>query len=134
MLTSSPAESTSAPEVVVEEPAPDSRPSSAPFEFEAETKKWRRWWWIPLTVGIVITVVSGLLMFLAYQRNRFWFLVCLPVVPLTVWRYYSQPGCRQPGDALAARQSPPGTGCATSDDRHQHAHSGPLCCLGTAHF
>jgi SHOCT-like domain len=65
-------------EVVVEEPVPESNTSSAPFQFNAETKKWRRFWWIPLTVGIVITVISGLLMFVAYQRSGlgFWF-ACL---------------------------------------------------------
>jgi hypothetical protein len=67
-----------APEVTVEDALPDAKASSAPFEFDAETKKWRRWWWIPLTVGISITVVSGLLMFLAYQSRGFgfWF-ACL---------------------------------------------------------
>ncbi|MGE5123789.1 MAG: hypothetical protein ACM3H7_04675, partial [Acidobacteriaceae bacterium] len=40
--------------------------------------KWRRWWWVPLTVGIAVTVASGLLMFFAYQNSGlgFWF-ACL---------------------------------------------------------
>ena len=69
---------TPAPEVIEEEPIPETRPSPAPSDFDAETRKWRRWWWIPLTVGISITVVSGLLMFQAYQSNGFgfWF-ACL---------------------------------------------------------
>lgn len=110
--TSSPAESAPAPQVLVEEPAPESKPSSAPFEFEAETKKWRRWWWIPLTVGIVITVVSGLLMFLAYQRSGFgfwfaclWFPLLFGVIILSLgaasramrWlhvRIHQEPGAR----------------------------------------
>jgi hypothetical protein len=70
--------SSQAPEVTVEDAPPDAKGSSTPFEFDAETKKWRRWWWIPLTVGISITVISGLLMFLAYQSRGFgfWF-ACL---------------------------------------------------------
>jgi hypothetical protein len=66
------------PEVTVEEPAPEARPSPAPSEFDAETRKWRRWWWIPLTIGVSITVISGLLMFLAFQSSGFgfWF-ACL---------------------------------------------------------
>jgi hypothetical protein len=72
------AKSSPVPEVVVIESASKSKSPSAPLEFDSETKKWRRWWWIPLTVGIIITVVSGLLMFLAYQRSGFgfWF-ACL---------------------------------------------------------
>jgi hypothetical protein len=66
------------PEVTVEEPAPEARPSPVPSEFDAKTRKWRRWWWIPLTIGVSITVISGLLMFLAYQSSGFgfWF-ACL---------------------------------------------------------
>jgi hypothetical protein len=76
--TSTTAKSSVMPDVIVEEPTSESKTSSTPFEFDSETKKWRRWWWIPLTVGIFITVVSGLLMFLAYQRSGFgfWF-ACL---------------------------------------------------------
>ncbi len=66
------------PEPVEEAPAAQPIPATAPFEFDEGVKKWRRWWWIPLTVGIVITVASGLLMFLAYQASGFgfWF-ACL---------------------------------------------------------
>jgi hypothetical protein len=75
---SSTAQSSPKPEVVVDEPVSESKTSPTPFELDSETKKWRRWWWVPLTVGIIITVVSGLLMFLAYQRSGFgfWF-ACL---------------------------------------------------------
>jgi hypothetical protein len=85
------AKSTPMPEVVVEGPAAKNQSSSTPFEFDSETKKWRRYWWIPLTVGIVITVVSGLLMFLAYQKSGFgfwfaclWFPLLLGIVVLTL--------------------------------------------------
>lgn len=67
-----------APEVIEEPHAPGTRTTSAPFEFDESINKWRRWWWIPLTVGIIITVASGSLMLLAYQRGGFgfWF-ACL---------------------------------------------------------
>ncbi len=67
-----------APEVIEEEPIPETRPSAASTDFDAETRKWRRWWWIPLTVGLSITIVSGLLMWQAYQSGGFgfWF-ACL---------------------------------------------------------
>jgi hypothetical protein len=44
---------------------------------------WRRWWMVPLWVGMGITLVSGLLMFLAYQAGGlgFWFAVAaLPFI------------------------------------------------------
>jgi hypothetical protein len=106
------AKSSPKPDVVVEEPSSESKTSSAPFEFDSETKKWSRWWWIPLTVGIIITVVSGLLMFLAYQRSGFgfwfaclWFPLLLGVIVISLaaasramrWlhvRIHQQPGER----------------------------------------
>ena len=90
-IASSAAKSTPIPEVVVEEHPSESQTSSTPFEFDSETKKWRRWWWIPLTVGIIITVVSGLLMFLAYQKSGFgfwfaclWFPLLLGVIVISL--------------------------------------------------
>jgi hypothetical protein len=81
----------SAPEVIQGAPATESKSSSAPFAFDSEIKKWRRWWWIPLTVGIVITVVSGSLMFLAYQKSGFgfwfaclWFPLLLGVIVISL--------------------------------------------------
>lgn len=68
-----------APEVIEEKPLPETNPSTAPYEYEAGLRKWRRWWWIPLTVGIVITVASAVLMYFAYQASNgpgFWF-ACL---------------------------------------------------------
>jgi SHOCT-like domain len=90
-IASSAAQPSPMPEVVVEEPAPEGKTSITPFEFDAETRKWRRWWWIPLTVGIIITVVSGLLMFLAYQSSGFgfwfaclWFPLLLGVIVISL--------------------------------------------------
>ncbi len=67
-----------APEVTVEEPSAHTSGSTSPAEFESEIKKWRGWWWIPLTVGIVITVGSGVGMYFAYLNGGlgFWF-ACL---------------------------------------------------------
>ncbi len=67
-----------APEVSVEEPSPEAKAVPPVAEFENETRKWRSWWWIPLSAGITITAISGLLMVLAYQNSGFgfWF-ACL---------------------------------------------------------
>jgi hypothetical protein len=66
------------PEVIDQSPPPGPKTSSPTTKFDPGIKKWRRFWWIPLTIGIVTTVISGLLMFLAYQRSGFgfWF-ACL---------------------------------------------------------
>lgn len=44
-------------------------------EFDANIDKWRRWWMIPMWVGIGITVIGGILMFWAFQASGigFWF-------------------------------------------------------------
>lgn len=72
-----PFESLPEAEVIEEPTSPGSKPSAAPHEFDAEVKKWRRWWWIPLTIGIGITVVSGLFMTLAYQNSHYFWFGCL---------------------------------------------------------
>jgi hypothetical protein len=43
--------------------------------FEPEIEKWRRWWMIPLWIGVGITIIGSLLMFWAYQSTgfSFWF-------------------------------------------------------------
>jgi len=43
--------------------------------FEPEIEKWRRWWMIPLWIGVGITITGSLLMFWAYQSSgfSFWF-------------------------------------------------------------
>ena len=64
-----------APQVISQ---PTSTRTPAQAEFDSGVKKWRQWWWVPLTIGIGITVLSGLFMFLAYQKSGFgfWF-ACL---------------------------------------------------------
>jgi hypothetical protein len=44
-------------------------------EFDEQIAKWRRWWTIPLWVGVGITILGGLFMFWAYQASGygFWF-------------------------------------------------------------
>jgi len=41
----------------------------------ADAEKWRRWWMIPLWIGVGIVVVSGLFMLWAFQASGlgFWF-------------------------------------------------------------
>ena len=54
-----------------EEPAPEvERPAP---DLGATARKWQRWWWVPLWVGVGITVISAGLMFLAYLRSGFGF-------------------------------------------------------------
>jgi len=60
-----------APQPAYEEPAPET--DKAPPDLGASARKWRRWWWVPLWVGVGITVISGGLMFLAYARSGFGF-------------------------------------------------------------
>lgn len=52
---------------------PDSSPEKDAFEGRLE--RLRRWWQIPLWIGVGITVLGGLLMFWAYQASgfSFWF-------------------------------------------------------------
>ncbi len=62
------------PEPAYEEPTPD--PAKAAPDLGASAQKWRRWWWIPLWVGVGITVISAGLMYWAYTANDgfgFWF-------------------------------------------------------------
>src|SRR3989304_3403363 len=44
-------------------------------EFNTRIAGWRRWWLIPLWVGVGITIIGGLLMFWAFQSGgiSFWF-------------------------------------------------------------
>ena len=50
-------------------------------KFEPEIDKWRRWWMIPLWIGVGITIIGSLLMLWAFQSSglSFWFCCsCLP--------------------------------------------------------
>lgn len=51
---------------------------------DAGIRYWRRWWLIPLSIGIGVTVLSGLFMYWAVQRTGigFWFLCSW--LPLTL--------------------------------------------------
>lgn len=57
--------------------AEDRQADSAPPQsiFEERIEKLKRWWQIPLWIGVGITILGGLLMFLAYQASgiSFWF-------------------------------------------------------------
>jgi hypothetical protein len=66
------------PGVADQAPPPEIKTSPSPSEFEAGINMWRRWWWIPLSIGIGIIVISALLMYQAYLSSGFgfWF-ACL---------------------------------------------------------
>jgi hypothetical protein len=55
-----------------EEPGPETaRPAP---DLDSHVRKWSRWYWIPMWIGVGITVVSGALMYLAFDRGGFSFL------------------------------------------------------------
>lgn len=63
----------------VEEP-PAEQPTQEPG-FDPAQSRWRSWWWIPMGVGVTITVGGALFMYLAWQASGigFWFVAaCLP--------------------------------------------------------
>lgn len=63
----------------VEEP-PVEQPTQGP-DFDPAQSRWRSWWWIPMGVGVTITVGGALFMYLAWQASGlgFWFVAaCLP--------------------------------------------------------
>ncbi len=72
-------EASSDPEVPDDEPEPErievsSEQIQDPAGFsEGRVRKFRSWWWIPMWIGVAITVVAGGLMFLAYQSGGFGF-------------------------------------------------------------
>jgi hypothetical protein len=56
-----------APEILVDKP---------PAALPPEAKKWRRWWAIPLWIGVGLTVLGGALLYAAVQSTggvNFWF-------------------------------------------------------------
>lgn len=54
---------------------PMSQPSPQIGAFDPNLARWRRYWMIPLWIGVGITVLGGLLLFWAYQAGgfSFWF-------------------------------------------------------------
>ena len=51
----------------------DNQPESLPFD--PRMKKWQGWWRIPLWIGVIATILTGLLMYSIYQAAgfNFWF-------------------------------------------------------------
>jgi hypothetical protein len=47
----------------------------------SEVERWKRWWMLPLWVGVAITVVGALLMFLAWRASQFSFWFACSWVP-----------------------------------------------------
>jgi hypothetical protein len=62
------------PAIIVEDLPENEAPAAHP-EINESIDKWRKWWWVPMWVGIAVTVSSGILMFLAWQAGgySFWF-------------------------------------------------------------
>lgn len=54
---------------------PSPQPDALPLPDPEDLRKWKRWWTIPLWIGVGITVISGFLMFGAWSANGigFWF-------------------------------------------------------------
>jgi hypothetical protein len=65
----------SLPDVINEGPAPEIEDETNERVFDPDLGYWRRWWMIPMWIGIAITVAGGALMFLALQTSGigFWF-------------------------------------------------------------
>jgi hypothetical protein len=57
------------------EDLPPSSRSGPPADLGKSAKKWRNYWWIPLWIGVGITTISAIFMYLAYEANgfSFWF-------------------------------------------------------------
>lgn len=72
------------PERAASEPYRSYTAAGTTNEFEAGIEKWRRWWWIPLTVGISTIVISALFMYLAYLDNGFGFWFACMWFPLLI--------------------------------------------------
>jgi hypothetical protein len=61
----------------VHTPEPESIPEekfSAP-RIDPNMRKWRNYWWIPMSIGVAITVISAVLMYVAWENSGygFWF-------------------------------------------------------------
>lgn len=57
---------------------------TSPTALPADALKWKRWWMVPVWIGVAITVFGGLFMYLAMESSGlgFWF-VCASV-PFTL--------------------------------------------------
>lgn len=75
MPASEPQEPPAGPEPVVEDAPPSMQDLPGEPPVKPEFDRWRGYWWIPLWVGVGITVLSAGLMYLALQKSGmgFWF-------------------------------------------------------------
>jgi hypothetical protein len=58
------------------EAEPQILPGSPPAELPPDAQKWRRWWTIPLWIGVGLSVLGGVLLYAAVQSTggvNFWF-------------------------------------------------------------
>ena len=67
-----------------ESPAAAATSPTSPTGLPADALKWKRWWMVPVWIGVAITVFGGLFMYLAMESSGlgFWF-VCASV-PFTL--------------------------------------------------
>lgn len=79
LATLEPAQATTEEPLPAAEPVHAPQPESAPEEkfsgprVDPGMKKWRKYWWIPLWVGVGITVISAALMYAAWNKGGFGF-------------------------------------------------------------
>jgi len=59
-------------------------PPSTPFISEEELDRWKRWWTIPLYVGVGIVILSTIWLNSAYQSSQFGFWFYCSWVPLLI--------------------------------------------------
>jgi hypothetical protein len=57
----------------IPEDLPPSQPSGPPPDLGKDARRWRNYWWIPLWIGVGITAISALFMYLAYESSGFGF-------------------------------------------------------------
>ena len=67
--------SPSTDQIPPEDDIPPSQPTTQSGAFEPKLAHWRRYWMIPLWIGVGITILGGLFLFWAYQAGgfSFWF-------------------------------------------------------------
>jgi hypothetical protein len=66
-------------------PNPEPQPNQGAAGLPPEAEKWRRWWVIPLWIGVGLTILGGLLLYAAVQSVggvNFWFFCA--AVPFTL--------------------------------------------------
>ena len=122
------------PEVLEQEPASKTKTSSPSNEFDSQDQEVAQLVVDPPVGGYWYHRDQWIVHVPRIPGERFWFLVCLPVVSVFIWHHRHQPISCQPYRTLDACQNPSRAGGVASDNRHQHASPHPFCCLDHAHI